>query len=93
MIIVEVSWLDTLSRHLWSSRAAADSWLDDDTDGHGGMLHKYVGYLYKTTDKYVAIVGACAAYEEGNITDLTQFPRAIVVEVRNVKTGRKVRLP
>lgn len=92
MIIVEVSWLDTLTRHLWSGRAAADAWLADDDDGHGGMLHKYVGYLYKVTDKYVAIVGARAAYEDGNVADLTQFPRGIIVEVRNVKTGRKVNL-
>ena len=92
MKVVEVTWLDTMSRYGWCSRTSANAWLEDGSDGHNGLVHKYVGYLFKVTDEYVAVIAGYGNSSDGSVLDVTQFPRAIVIEVRDVKTGRKVKL-
>ena len=87
--IVEVTWLDTVSRSSgWMSPDNAAIWFKDDMGEY-----KSVGYLFEVTDKYVALIRSHHGVTDGNVNDLMQFPLQAVVSIRDVKTGRKVKLP
>ena len=88
MKIVEVTWWDTVSVGGWHTVRNLDEWLKKD-----GLLQKSSGYLYEATKEYVCLVQSFQCVEGGNLAESIQFPRAVVIEVRTVKTGRKVKLP
>ena len=66
----------------------AARWFKDDMGEY-----RSVGYLFEITDKYVALVRSHHDIADGNVNDLIQFPLQVIVSVRNVKTGRKVKFP
>ncbi len=86
--LVEVTWHDTVSSTGWRSPDDAARWFASD-----GGEYKSVGYLFEMTKDYVALVRSYHNVEEGNVCDLIQFPRQVLINVRYVKTGRKVLLP
>ncbi len=86
--LVEVTWHDTVSSTGWRSPDDAARWFASD-----GGEYKSVGYLFEVTKDYVALVRSYHDVEAGNVSGLLEFPRSVLVDVRYVKTGRKVRLP
>jgi len=89
MKIVEVTWFDTVSASEWMRQDDAKGWLSD----LEGTKQKTTGYLFEVTDEYVSTCASRGIRDGGKIGHIYQFPMGCVVDVRDAKTGRKVKLP
>lgn len=92
MKIVEVTWKDTMMHEGWRDPTEIEARMGLP---EGTFTHKSSGYLFKTTKEEVSVFSSYNARDglDGSISYVQRFPREIVMEVREVKTGRKVKLP
>lgn len=75
MPVVEVVWLDSQGTDGWQSEKEYDEYADD-SDPEDGCC-KTTGYLFKETDKNVAIV--LNQSHSGNLDMMMQIPKVAIV--------------
>lgn len=82
MPVVIVEWVDSMSHTGWDSQEAHTRLLEQPR-----ALHHYsVGFLFKETDEYVAVVQSMGEVVE-NVSNTLAIPRVAVVNVWKVTDG------
>jgi hypothetical protein len=86
--LLEVSWVDAMSKYGWDSKASYEKWVETNEETE----HFTVGYVVSVSDKRVALVQNKAAYTTGEglcYADMTSIPRTCIRQVQiHARAGR-----
>jgi hypothetical protein len=83
--IVEIDWLDSVSRGRWTARKEIEEWAKGDSPS---ATHRSVGYLLTRTDRVIVVVQSMVGYgDDGSdemVAEAQSIPLVAVLAVRQL---------